>query len=85
MCRSTRAKINRMIRDSKRYLPIIEKSDYLESFYEIKTVSMNNENDDGRPIIFEKNDINPKIFTILGGKIDNIYDIFSKLEEEIFS
>tara|TARA_S200000501_G_C20868900_1_gene763344 strand:- start:4276 stop:5364 length:1089 start_codon:yes stop_codon:yes gene_type:complete len=78
-------KINRMIRDSKRYLPIIEKSDYLESFYEIKTVSMNNENDDGRPIIFEKNDINPKIFTILGGKIDNIYDIFSKLEEEIFS
>ena len=74
-------RISRMIRDSKRYVPLIEKSNYFRSLYEVKTVSLDNENDDGRPIIFEK-DKNSRVFSILGGKIDNIYDVFSKLDEE---
>ena len=80
---SKSSRVKRMIRDSKRYFPLIEYSNYVKSIYEIKTVSIDNEDDDGRPIIFERDNTNPRMFTILGGKIDNIYDVFEKLNEEL--
>ena len=68
-----------MIRDASRYLPSINKSKYIESFYEIKTVLTKNDNDDGRPILFEESPDLKGLFSVLGGKLDNIYDILKKL------
>ena len=48
------SRVNRMIRDAARYLPLISKSNYIESLFEIKTVLSKNDNDDGRPILFNK-------------------------------
>jgi hypothetical protein len=39
-----------------------------------------NESDDGRPILFEKHPELPGCYSILGGKIDNIYDVLEKLD-----
>lgn len=75
---------NYMLRDSCKYLPIINKSIYKESLFEIKTVLSNEEISDGRPIIFKKDKNNKDIFNILGGKIDNIFDCFKRLDNEIF-
>lgn len=76
---------NRMLRDVARYLPAVSKARYVESLFEIKTVLVKNEADDGRPILFERYPELPNCFSILGGKIDNIYDVLEKLDAESFS
>ncbi|MCW5257236.1 FAD-binding oxidoreductase [Verminephrobacter aporrectodeae subsp. tuberculatae] len=81
--RSTRS--DRMIRDVARYIPIVKNSRYVDSLFEVKTVLQKNEGDDGRPILFEKYHELPGCYSILGGKIDNIYDVLEKLEAEDFS
>lgn len=75
-------RVDRMIRDISRYIPRIEEAKYIESLYEVKTILLKNEGDDGRPILYETNANLPNLFSILGGKIDNIYDILEKLDEE---
>lgn len=72
--------VDKMIRDASRYLPSINKSKYIESFYEIKTVLTKNDNDDGRPILFEESPNLKGLYSVLGGKLDNIYDILKKLD-----
>ncbi|MCH5314096.1 MAG: FAD-dependent oxidoreductase [Helicobacter sp.] len=68
--------------DCKRYMPLLESLEYVDSLYEIKTLQVQNEIDDGRPIVFAK-DYGLKGFcTIMGGKIDNIYEIIELLETE---
>jgi len=78
-------RVDRMIRDVTRYLPVMNQVKYVSSLFEIKTVLMKNEGDDGRPILFEKHINIPGCYSVLGGKIDNIYDVLEKLETEEFS
>lgn len=65
-----------MIKDGKRFLPCIANVNYERSLFEIKTVLIKNEHDDGRPILYQQKPSKSKIISILGGKIDNIYDLF---------
>lgn len=74
-----------MVRGVGHYLPAILRSKYVESLFEIKTVLVKNEGDDGRPILFEKHSELPGCYSILGGKIDNIYDVLEKLDAESFA
>ncbi|MBT8332286.1 MAG: FAD-dependent oxidoreductase [Deltaproteobacteria bacterium] len=71
-----------MQRDAQRYLPLLGQAEYKKSLFEIKTVLLNNEIDDGRPILFKEHygGIN-NLFVILGGKIDNIYDVIETIAE----
>lgn len=78
------SRVDRMIRDVERYLPVMHHATYVESLFEIKTVLAKNEVDDGRPILFEKHATLPGCFSVLGGKIDNIYDVLEKLDAETF-
>jgi glycine/D-amino acid oxidase-like deaminating enzyme len=81
--RATR--VDRMVRDVGRYLPAIRDAKYVESLFEIKTILVKNEGDDGRPILFEKHAELPGCYSVLGGKIDNIYDVLEKLDAENFA
>jgi len=76
------SRVDRMKRDVERYLPAIADARYVESLFEVKTTLVKNEADDGRPILFEKHPGLPGCYSILGGKIDNIYDILEKLDGE---
>ncbi|KAE9638950.1 FAD-binding oxidoreductase [Pseudomonas sp. PB103] len=78
-------RVDRMIRDIGRYLPSVLDSKYADSLFEVKTILTKNEGDDGRPILFEKHESLPGCYSILGGKIDNIYDVLEKLETEDLS
>lgn len=78
------SRVDRMVRDVRRYLPAVQDAKYVESLFEIKTVLAKNEGDDGRPILFEKHSELPGCYSVLGGKIDNIYDILEKLDAENF-
>ncbi|CAB3889182.1 FAD-dependent oxidoreductase [Achromobacter deleyi] len=76
------SRVDRMVRDVGRYLPSILAAKHVDSLFEIKTVLIKNESDDGRPILYEKYPQLPGCFSVLGGKIDNIYDVLEKLDAE---
>ena len=76
------SRADRMLRDAGRYLPAIAGATVAASLFEIKTVLMKNETDDGRPILFERSAALPGFYSVLGGKIDNIYDILGQLDRE---
>lgn len=78
-------RVDRMVRDVGRYLPAVLDAKYIDSLFEVKTVLVKNEGDDGRPILFEKHTELPGCYSVLGGKIDNIYDVLEKLETEEFT
>ena len=75
-------RVERMIRSAEKYMPMLGNSKYIGSKFEIKTILEKNEIDDGRPIFFEKDKNLPNLFYVLGSKIDNIYDVLDKLEQE---
>jgi L-2-hydroxyglutarate oxidase LhgO len=72
-----------MIRDAARYLPVLIKSNFIESLWEIKTVLPQSEGDDSRPILFKENAKAQGFFSVMGGKIDNIIDIREQVQEVI--
>ncbi|MFC4157941.1 FAD-dependent oxidoreductase [Chitinimonas lacunae] len=76
------SRVERMVRDVGRYLPSVLAARHIDSLFEVKTVLLKNESDDGRPILFEKHPALPGCFSVLGGKIDNIYDVLAKLDDE---
>ena len=79
------AKINSnflyMLKDASRYMPILSETIKKDSLCEIKTVLVQNEGDDGRPILFHEEPSMPGCYTVMGGKIDNIYDILEVIAE----
>jgi glycine/D-amino acid oxidase-like deaminating enzyme len=70
-----------MIKDSRRYLPLLGAARHVDSLFDLKTVLLENEVDDGRPILYRR-DYGLKNFSlVMGGKIDNIYDILETLKQ----
>lgn len=70
----------RMIRDAQRYVPVLRECRYVDSLWEVKTVLPASELDDSRPILFHRDQSLPGLVSVLGGKIDNIYDVLSELD-----
>lgn len=70
----------RMIRDARRYMPVLRESRYVDSLWEVKTVLPASEFDDSRPILFHCDQGLPGLVSVLGGKIDNIYDVLSEVD-----
>jgi len=71
-----------MARDAARYMPCMADVQWKTSLYETKSVLLRNEGDDGRPIMFETFPQAPGLYAVLGGKLDNIYDLFDTLTEQ---
>ncbi len=69
----------KMLADARRYLPCLVQSRHVESLFEVKTVLPQSEHDDSRPILFRTNHGLPGYTCVMGGKIDNIYDVFDEL------
>lgn len=69
-----------MIKDAQRYVPSLGDCRHADSIWEIKTVLPGNELDDGRPILFRSDHGLKNLTCILGGKIDNIYDVLHEIE-----
>lgn len=70
-----------MYNDVIRYIPALKNMEYVESIVEVKTVLVKSEGDDSRPILFKENHGMSNYLCIMGGKLDNIYDVFEALEE----
>ena len=74
-----------MIKDAARYLPCLNEASYEDSLFEVKTVLMQNEVDDGRPILYRPNYGIDNFSVLLGAKIDNIYDVVGALQPTVAS
>ncbi len=68
-----------MAADASRYVPALRGCTYRDSIWEVKTVLPQSEADDGRPILFHHTPDAPRFISIMGGKIDNIFDVESEL------
>lgn len=68
-----------MMMDTRRYLPCAGGLEYQKSLFDVKTVLTRNERDDGRPILLHRHHAGPDFYSVMGGKIDNIYDLFDVL------
>jgi len=79
------SRFDRMVRDVSRYMPAVAAAQYCDSLFEVKTILAKNEGDDGRPILFERHAELPGLYSVLGGKLDNIYDALEKLDAEVFA
>ena len=53
---------------------------YVDSLWEVKTVLPASEIDDSRPILFKTNFCIPNYHCIMGGKIDNVYDVIEAIK-----
>jgi glycine/D-amino acid oxidase-like deaminating enzyme len=73
-----------MLRDAQRFIPCLTNAIHCDSLFEVKTVLVKNETDDGRPILFQVDPSEPRIVSMLGSKIDNIYDVFSAVNHYLY-
>lgn len=69
-----------MIADAARYVPLMRGARHLRSLFEVKTVLVRNETDDGRPILLRREAGSPRLLSVLGSKIDNVYDALDALD-----
>jgi glycine/D-amino acid oxidase-like deaminating enzyme len=71
-----------MVRDAARYLPALAGCRYHDSLWEVKTVLPRSETDDSRPILFKPDSGLPGYHLVMGGKIDNVYDIVDVISQK---
>lgn len=70
-----------MMMDGRRYMPCLGGLEWKQSLFDVKTLLLKSERNDGRPILFHRHAEAPNIISVLGGKIDNIYDLFEALPQ----
>lgn len=71
-----------IIKDACRFLPLLSQTEYKDSFFQVKTILESSDATDGRPILYRRDYDIKNFHVILGGKIDNAYDIVEKLNNQ---
>lgn len=69
-----------MLADASRFMPVLREAIYQDSLWEIKTLLPLSENDDGRPILFQRDSKLQSVIHVMGGKIDNIFDVEDEID-----
>lgn len=71
----TETRAEMMRRDAARFMPCFESAEHVGSLFEVKAILTREEQSDARPIVFETNPDSERVVSILGSKLDNVYDI----------
>ncbi|WP_198419530.1 NAD(P)/FAD-dependent oxidoreductase [Geomonas oryzae] len=69
-----------MQKDAARYFPVLSECEYRDSLWEVKTVLPRSESDDSRPILFLPHYGLKGFHCVMGGKIDNVYDVLESID-----
>ena len=70
-----------MVADAGRFVASLRDATLRKSLFEVKTILTRNEGDDGRPILFHRQSAAGRLYSVLGGKIDNIFDLFTAVRD----
>jgi hypothetical protein len=79
---SKESRATQMVLDAARYMPELRTCRVVDSLFEVKTLLVRNEVDDGRPILMERSTGPQVVYSVLGGKLDNVYDVMEKLQAD---
>lgn len=74
-----------MMRDAARFVPSLASCEQSGSLWEVKTLLPRSEADDSRPILFRANHGLEGLHVVMGGKIDNVYDVADAIEQAMVS
>ncbi len=80
---SFKSTFREMKADLVRYIPSLSGVTYVKSIREIKTVLAKVDLSDSRPVLVRGDFGIPGYYCVLGGKIDNIYDVVEELHEQL--
>ncbi|MEI6673882.1 MAG: FAD-dependent oxidoreductase [Verrucomicrobiota bacterium] len=69
-----------MVADASRYIPTLKEAVQHDSLWTVKTLLPLSEIDDGRPILFHRDPKLSAVIHVMGGKIDNIFDVEDEVE-----
>ncbi len=69
-----------MMRDARRYVPALEDAVHVRSLFDIKTLVEGTQGDDAPPILYHRDSIAPRLVSILGSKLDNIFDVYDYVD-----
>ena len=72
-----------MLRDAQRFLPVMHEARYVTSLWETKTVLPRSAGDDSRPMLVRQHADAPGLISVLGAKIDSVYDVEDELRDLI--
>ncbi|HEY8271071.1 MAG TPA: hypothetical protein VIG33_09290, partial [Pseudobdellovibrionaceae bacterium] len=72
---------NFMIKDAARFVPLMSQVKHEDSLWEVKTILPRSDENDSRPILFQRDCGLKGLHIVLGGKIDNIFDIISLIKQ----
>lgn len=71
-----------MVADAARFLPEIKDARYVKSIFVRKAVLTKSESNDSRPIFIHKSGKSSCYYSVLGAKIDNVYDALDALRSD---
>ena len=77
------SRFDQMQRDASRYMPILSKCKQTGSLWEVKTILPQSDANDSRPILFKPDSRVPNVISVLGGKVDNIFDLDDVLFDQL--
>ena len=72
-----------MVRDAQRYVPVLGGAVHVRSLFDIKTIPVGTQGDDARPILYHQDSVAPRLISILGSKLDNIFDVYDYVDETL--
>ena len=67
--------VQHMVHDGSRYVPSLRQAEHLDSLWTIRTKLPGSAQTDSRPILFRPAKNLPRVYHVMGGKIDNVYDL----------
>lgn len=76
---SGRSTFREMKADVRRYVPGLDKMEYVDSIREVKVVLADSDRTDSRPILVRPDHGLPGYVCVMGGKIDNVNDVLEAL------
>lgn len=71
-----------MVADASRFLPELKEAEYVKSMFIEKAVLARSESTDSRPIFVHKSGAKGLYFSVLGAKIDNVYDALEVIQQD---
>src|SRR5262249_36515219 len=77
------AGFSEVVGDAEGDLAVMSGSRYVDSLWEVKTVMPRSEQDDSRPILLQRSTTHPNCFSVLGAKIDSVYDVEEALADSL--
>ncbi len=75
--------VRHMVQDGALFVPALRRAEHIGSLWTVRTKLHGSARTDSRPILFRSSAGMPRLYHVMGGKIDNVYDLGPYLEQAL--